>query len=347
MNYRNRFINVCISLFIGFLYIIECKAQGLEPNHQSKDKIDGISLVSSRVPLNQKNIEPIMDIDANYVAVMPFGFVRNLNSPIVYFNSNNQWYGETAEGAKQYVALLKKNNFKIMLKPQIWVSKGQFTGHINMNTEGDWVILEKSYSNFIIEFATLAQKLDIELFCIGTELEQFIVNRPKYWTELIYEIKNIFKGKLTYAANWNEFEKVPFWKHIDYIGIDAYFPLSERKTPTLEEIEKGWQPYKRSIERLQRKFQKPILFTEFGYRSVDFAAHQPWVSTRNLGNVNLEVQSNATKAIFNQFWDEDWFAGGFVWKWFVDHEKSGGLDDNQYSPQNKPVEKLIQQIYEK
>ena len=30
------------------------------------------------------------------------------------------------------------------------------------------------------------------------------------------------------------------------------------------------------------------------------------------------------QALFEEFWHEDWFAGGFVWKWFHNYDKSGG-----------------------
>ena len=105
-----------------------------------------------------------------------------------------------------------------MLKPQIWVSHGEFTGYIEMNNETDWSALEKSYSNFILDFAKHAETLKIEIFCIGTELEKFIENRPEYWKNLIKKIKNVYKGKLTYAANWDEFKRTPFWNEIDYKG---------------------------------------------------------------------------------------------------------------------------------
>ena len=56
---------------------------------------------------------------------------------------------------------------------------------------------------------------------------------------------------------------------------------------------------------------------------------------------------NATQALFETFWKEPWFAGGFVWKWFHNHAESGGKKDNQFTPQNKPVEAVIRDYYKR
>jgi len=61
--------------------------------------------------------------------------------------------------------------------------------------------------------------------------------------------------------------------------------------------------------------------------------------------VNLEGQVNATQALFDEFWKEEWFAGGFIWKWFHAHERVGGEQDSQFTPQNKPVEETVRQFY--
>jgi hypothetical protein len=62
-------------------------------------------------------------------------------------------------------------------------------------------------------------------------------------------------------------------------------------------------------------------------------------------DVNMDAQLNATCALFDEFWKEDWFAGGFIWKWFHNYEESGGENDNQFTPQNKPVEEMIRTYY--
>ncbi len=313
-------------------------------NSQTK-KINGISFVASREPINTKHILPIKKAQGNYIALMPFGFIRNLSSPKINYNTQHQWFGETKKGLQQYASVFKKEHLNIMVKPQIWVWQGAYTGNIEMNSEDEWRILEDSYTKFILEYAQTAEELNATIFCIGTELEKFVLQRPRYWQQLIKKIKKIYSGKLTYAANWDEFKRVPFWKSLDYIGIDAYFPLSDKKTPTIKDLIRGWQPHKKEIEKVYHQHKKEVLFTEFGYRSIDFNAKKPW-NFNTTGKVNLQAQVNGLKAIHNQFWREDWFAGGFLWKWFYNHPNSGGVNNTMFTPQNKPAEEIIKNLYQ-
>ncbi|MCH9661186.1 MAG: glycoside hydrolase [Bacteroidetes bacterium] len=308
-------------------------------------KINGVSFVASPNEATQEHVAPVVAVNANFAAVMPFGFIRNLDTPEIIFDTDKQWFGETRSGAKQYIKILRENKVKVMLKPQIWIWRGEFTGYLKMNTEEDWKALEASYSKFILNYAELAQEEQVAMFCIGTELEQFIVHRPDYWNRLVLNIKNIYKGELTYAANWDEYKRVPFWDQLDYIGVDAYFPVSENKTPTIEEAKKGWEPWLAEMEEVSNRYTKPVLFTEYGYRSVDFSGKEPWKSDRSMKGVNLEAQSNLTEALFQSLYAKDWFQGGFIWKWFIDHDKVGGIENAQFTPQNKPVEAIIQKRY--
>ncbi len=308
-------------------------------------KINGVSFVASREAAIQEHVEAVLDIHAGYAAIMPFGFIREPTSSEIIFDSDRQWYGETSKGARQYIELLHANKIKVMIKPQLWIWRGVFTGSMKMDSEEDWKRLESSYENFLLNYAKLAQETGVELFCVGTELEQFVAQRPDYWFQLIEKVRTIYKGDLTYAANWDEYTRTPFWSKLDYIGIDAYFPLSEEKTPVVEQLVEAWKPWKAQIAELAKKERRRVLFTEFGYRSIDYTAHKPWSADREESGINLEAQTNAKKAIFQAFWNEDWFAGGFVWKWFIDHPNAGGTKDNRFTPQNKPAQEVIKSYY--
>lgn len=327
-----------IFLFLVAIFLqISCKSQ--------TQKINGLSFVASRDQIDSTHINPVLKVHANFVSLMPFGSIKDVASPEIKFNTGREWFGETKNGLLQYAKEFQKKEVKIMVKPQIWVWRGEFTGLIEMQTEVQWQILEESYSAFILTYAKAAQEINAEIFCIGTELEKFVLNRPSYWQKLILEIRKVYHGKLTYAANWDEYKRVPFLADLDYIGIDAYFPLSDQKTPTVKELEIGWKPHKEEMMSIQKQYNKLILFTEFGYRSVDYNAKQPWFVDRFEGKINLQAQVNGLQVLHNQFWNEEWFAGGFIWKWFHKHEEVGGIENNRFTPQNKPAEELLRKLY--
>lgn len=308
-------------------------------------KVNGVSFVSSGEKVAQHHIDPVLDVQANYAAIMPFGFIRDPDSPELIFNTDRQWFGERREGAEQYIEKLHQNGVMVMVKPQIWIWDGKFTGNMRMPSEEEWQKLEASYEAFVLLYAEMAEETQSDIFCIGTELNAFVEERPKFWDNLIQKVRAVYNGKVTYAANWDEYEKTPFWDRLDYIGVNAYFPLCEKQNPTVETLTEGWKPWKAKMRELAQREGRPILFTEFGYRSMDFTGKKPWLVDRNQMNVNLKAQADATQVIFDEFWDEDWFAGGFVWKWFMQHDQVGGQRDNRFTPQNKPAESVIRKQY--
>lgn len=348
MSQSFRFV-VFVFLFSFFFGCAQKKDSAKETNLIASPilKINGVSLVASRDALLPENIIPLKEIHANYAAVMPFAFLENTNHPALVYNQQRQWFGETIEGVRQQVKLLHKNGIEVMLKPQIWVWHGEFTGLIKMESEENWLLLEKTYSNFILDFAKVAEEENVGIFCIGTELESFIEHRPQYWQGLIAEVKNIYHGKLTYAANWDEYKRVPFWEALDYVGIDAYFPISESKTSTIGQALEGWKQWNSELKSFSEEKNKKILFTEYGYRSVDFAGKNPWISNREMTSVNVSAQANLLHGLYQSVWEENWFAGGFLWKWFSDHKQAGGVENSQFSPQNKAAEKVVEKQYSK
>jgi hypothetical protein len=82
--------------------------------------------------------------------------------------------------------------------------------------------------------------------------------------QLIQKIKKIYSGKLTYAANWDSFETIPFGMN-GLHRIDAYFPLSTEETP-IEVLNESWKSILK-IEIIQQKIQQENP-TEFGYRNL-------------------------------------------------------------------------------
>ena len=315
-------------------------------NKSPNTKYNGLSLVASRDSLHASHIEPIIQVNANAVALMPYAFMRADENPELIFNIERQWFGERTDGIEHSIELLKEKDLKIMMKPHIWIQNGDFTGELKFSSESEWEIFENSYREYILLYVKIAEKYKLDLFCIGTELFNFVDQRPEFWNELIAEIRKEYSGKLVYAENWDKVNQTDIWQKLDYIGVDAYFPIHDDASPSKAEIKEGWQKHKFMLEDLSTQHYKPVLFTEYGYRSIDHTLKEPWNSDRNITTINHDLQAKALESIYEEFWTENWFSGGFLWKWHQ-HLDSGGLENNRFTPQNKPAENTVREFYRK
>jgi len=331
-----------VILIIGFTIVLTYSFFSEEDKTQ---KIKGVSFVASRDTISNKHIIPVKTINANWSSIMPFGIMRAKDNPELFYNTERHWYGERYDGSKHSIDLMHQNGIKVMLKPQIWIVNGEFTGELNMLSEDEWKSFERNYEDMLLLYARLAQETNAELFCIGTELNSFVIKRPEFWNNLIVKVKAIYNGKLTYAENWDRVSEVPFWEDLDYIGVDAYFPVSDAKTPQVEDVKKSWVTINAKLEHLSKTNNKPILFTEFGYRSIDFAGKTPWDATTVEGQVNEDAQHNLIQGLLESVWDKAWFSGGFLWKWFHNPESISDRHKNRFSVHGKKAEELLKDWY--
>lgn len=309
-------------------------------------KINGLSLVAPHYVITQAHHEPIKATNANWVAVTPYAFCRTSNGTVTHGHSR-QWHGEKEEGMIQAIELAKANGLKVMLKPHVWVAGASWIGDLDYSDPVQLALWQKTYTEYILNCAKIASEYEVSLFAIGTELKLLVKRDPNFFIELISLIRSQYQGQITYAANWDNYERIPFWSELDYIGIDAYFPTNEQKTPHTDSISTGYIPLKKKLATYSSIQAKPILFTEVGFRSMDFASAGHWEQEHKNQNVNLTAQANAYQGLFDAFWDESWFSGGFIWKWFYKHNSAGGASDSHFTPQNKPAEKVIRSNFGK
>lgn len=216
---------------------------------------------------------------------------------------------------------LHRSGFKVMLKPHIWIGGWNFDAD-NWRSKIDFADPGKkeewfsNYKKFVVGQAVLAEKTGVEILVVGTEL----VGISKYaveWEKLIGEVRKVYSGRLTYAAEGMNANNIKFWDSLDYIGIDAYFPLAENANPTLRELVRGWKKYEPEIKELSEKYGKKVIFTEIGYKSVEGTALKPWEWSDD-GVVSQEQQALAFEATSIVFRDKPYLAGIFVWKYFTD-----------------------------
>jgi hypothetical protein len=328
--------NIVLTIVLIFFNSCSVKSQ----------KINGACFVSPNSPEEFSNFQSLKRINAQWVALTPYAFSKE-GEPSVTFNHKHSWWGEQSEGTTLMIEQAKSEGLKIMLKPHVWVMGQGWCGQFDLKTEDEWKIWEKDYAKYILSNAKVAEKYSLDMLCIGTEYKIAATKRTLYWKGLIKAIRKIYSGKVIYASNWDNYDNIKFWGDLDFIGVDAYFPLTASKNVDTVELNKTWIKVVNDLEVFSKKRNKQIIFTEFGYKSTHFSAWNQWEveGVRGHEKVNILAQENSYKILFQNVWAQEWFGGGFLWKWYADDSKSGGLENSDYTPQHKPVEKIINQYY--
>jgi glycosyl hydrolase family 113 len=290
-------------------------------------------------PAAAGQLHALHQLGANAIALVPYGFVDNANGGTVSYTRT----GETDEGVSEAAYEAHQLGMRVMLKPQLWVRWGQFTGQIHFDGEAARKRWLRSYREFILHYARLAELEQIDLLCIGNELEG-VTGDEAAWRALIAEIRRVYHGPLTYAANWGkEFFSVHFWDALDYAGLNNYYPLAPKPSAQADDLREGAKALAAKLDAFHAQWHKPILFTEVGYPSVRGAAVEPWVEDADRAT-NSEEQAAAYEAVFREFPARPWFAGMFWWKWRSDGS-GGGPEDGSYSPIGKPAAEIIRSWY--
>jgi len=163
---------------------------------------------------------------------------------------------------------------------------------------------EHSFRRMILHYASLCKAAGgVDSFIIGSEMRGLTTVRgPELsypavskFKQLAADVRSIVgaQTRLTYAADWSEyfghhkdgntiFHLDPLWSdsNIDAVGIDAYFPLSDRRdSDAIDDLnfenlaasvegEEGYDWYYESAQNRDAKLRTPI---------TDGAYNKPWV----------------------------------------------------------------------
>jgi hypothetical protein len=289
-------------------------------------------------------LDPVRDLGADWISQTPFGWCASVNDPEIRFSGQRGYWGETDAGLVATASWARQRGLRTLLKPHLWVRRA-WCGDIEMKSEADWRRFFDGYESFIVHYARLAEQNGMPALAVGTELTR-TSRRTADWLRVIERVRSVYRGQLTYCANWQEAEDVGFWNALDFVGIQAYFPLPVRQV-TPEALRTAWAPIVARLEALHARTRKRIVFTEVGYKSLVGSLDEPWLwETR--GSADYALQRDAYEAMFASLWARPWFGGVFVWKW---HPELGAPSsppagrERDFTPQGKPALEVIRSYY--
>jgi len=257
----------------------------------------------------EESLGELVEMGVDSVAIHPYGWVKRDGT--VKFQP-----AEGLDFLHRAVELANQADLRLFWKPHLgYWGEFKWRGSVEFgDDDAAWSKFFAEYEAFIVDQARFASSAGLELFAVGVELEA-TVHREAEWRRVIAAVRKVFRGTLVYAANWDRLEEVPFWDAVDWIGVHAYFPLSDEQDPSSEELIAGWTSHLEALRELSERLSKPVLVAEVGYNVHPGAAREPWIYETLDSPASRDLRKRLVETALNRLASESFIRGMYWWKW--------------------------------
>lgn len=255
-------------------------------------------------------LDDIREVGAGWVSTHPYAAIRADGS--VRFRSIDP--ENPPDWLVRPIREAHARGLKIMIKPHLayWGSPFAWRGEIEFATDEAWDRFWTQYTDWIVRVARACG--DADGFVVGTELDRTL-RFERRWRDLIDRVRDATGAALTYAANWPDYQRVPFWDAVDVVGIQAYFPIADAPSGKAAVLDAGWAGRMAELRRYANGINRRVVFTELGYNRTHDAAVRPW--EYDVDGPDAEpIQEACLRAALRAVEAEPAVVGVFLWKWF-------------------------------
>ena len=321
--------------------------------------IKGMSYTGDRycpqVPMGtasaNQSLTNLQTLGANWVAIIVTLYQTNINTTDIFPMYNNasdvecayyQWITTTDEQIRQAIQHAHSLGLKVLLKPHVDLIEDHMPCGKNWRGdigkyfgESQWKEWFKSYTNNFLPLVALAASEGVEAISLNCELIE-AESQSDAWKTLVSQVRQKFRGKLTVSTNWYPGPKaVDWWTAVDWIGVDAYYPL---KGSSLEALKLEWDVILDALDEFRKKNgNKELLFTELGFPS------GTGLRDNHPTEADLVFQATNYQALIEATAEREWFLGVHWWNWDTDSGYSPG--DDCFTPQFKPASQVLASFY--
>jgi len=266
-------------------------------------------------------MDELKGLGVNWIAIHPYGRLHRDGTV-----SWRQDYS-TAEWLTRPIAEAHRRGLKILIKPHLayWGAGFSWAGDIAFDSPEDWQRFFATYREWLVALTTAAK--DADAFCLGTELDQ-TVSHDIEWRRMIAAVREVAGPRpMSYAANWDSYQRVKFWDALDVISVHAYFPLSHgEQAPGDTALAAAARDWVARLEDYGRAHNRKVVIGELGYDISPDAALRPWESGRSSDRgfwdgaharaADERLQARCLTASLEAIERSDVVVGAFLWKWF-------------------------------
>ena len=124
-------------------------------------------------------------LNIKWVTVVPWGFQKDFDSPKVsHHNGDSLMIRQSDSSWVKQLELLHDAGFNVFVKPHVWLNNptsGKWRSAIFPSTEENWLEWKRTYREFILRYARVAETAKTAMFCIGTEFSRLAIEKPNFW----------------------------------------------------------------------------------------------------------------------------------------------------------------------
>ncbi len=302
-------------------------------------------------PASAETIEHMKGLGVGWLSITPFGWMSSISSTTIGGEhapgSKMPGGAESKERVEGVFEQARAAGMKLILKPHIWVGRGEWRGSIAPEG-GDWAAWWESYRGFILYYAAMAERLDAEAFVVGVELVSALKAHPEEFARTVAEVRKVYSGKITYSANWDEMHPPQLWRQLDAVGVQLYPPLSDDPDPSVAELCAALKVHLDTWSALAEAADRPLWLTEIGYKSAPTAVKEPFGWPENLPDHLREsderLQARAYRALFEEVARHERVEAVYLWKYFTD---AGSTEEGDFgfSPRGKRAEEVLKRAF--
>lgn len=294
-----------------------------------------------------RTLDECVRAGASWVAITPFGRVADLEGRGVD-PSFERPFAENRRDVLRGIAMAHARGLRVMLVPHLWVESGEWRAKIDPASDAGWALWTASYGSFARAWAEVAEEGRAELFSAGVELRSWVTtSRAPSFGDLLRDLRRVYRGPITYSANWDDVEDTLVLGELDVIGVNAFFPLASEDGASFEKLLEGGRRVRDRVRAIAQTWQRPVLFTEVGYTTRRDPAVRPWEWPDAMTDVVVDerAQADAYRALLAPLLDEPAFMGFFVWRVYADPDDVSQEAEWGFSPRGKLAELVMRDAF--
>lgn len=272
-------------------------------------------------------LDSMKNIGSNTVTI-DFGVMIDNSGKVI----PNGIYEPNLSDIKNIIILSKNKGFKVVVKPHTitdnstnnrMIYNTSDTTNYNKNIIDEW-------KNYLVNMVKNLGGSNFDVLCLGTEMDMVDTKRRDEWVLLIDEVKKVYSGKLTYDAVFNRWKgnpdvnEVVFWDKLDFIGVSLYVPLSDKPTPTLDELKSNWDNANNTnpeyinditgyLNGISTQYGKKIYVLESGYKSSINSLSEPSNLPIKTNSPYYELQSMGIDVLLGKLSTNTNIKGVSIW----------------------------------